>query len=333
MKRKKKRALKERKKLNERLNLKMVLKGDDGPTMEGDELFSLKTIKDKSDMSKIIDQAPDVLAESEDEDDDDIKMKKKFERFNVDDSRLDSSGLYYKDTDSELEMESDDGDGEETFKEGLGLSDSESEEEKSPKKTAKNKKKEHPLITDLDYRDKETKRAQKAELWFERDVFKNLIDEKDEDADLDKMVEEYKKKGAKIVGEHDEEAAKKGKFKKETSSDSDYSSDETSDSDDSDSDYDVEQEMLKTTNNPKKDGFEIVQATKAAGIKGKRKLTEEELALGTLMVNSKRMKRDLIDGAWNRYAFNDSNLPDWFVEEEKKHMRREAPVPKVSSKC
>ncbi|XP_044272216.1 pre-rRNA 2'-O-ribose RNA methyltransferase FTSJ3 [Tribolium madens] len=308
LKRKKKKAQKERKKLNEKLNLKMVLKGDSGPTMESDGMFELKQVNSVKQMKKIIDQTPDTLAHSDNEED---QVKPKYLRYNKDEQHLSSTGMYYKDSDSELEMESESEDEDEKIKEGLGLSDSENsdvEEKKTKKKTAK-----HPLITDLDHRSKEEKKVHKAEMWFERDAFKNLIDEKDEDADLDRMVNEMKKKGAKIIGEKEDA--------KNTESDSDYSSD----SDDSDyNDF----EKLAPKNNVKKDGFEVVPNGQKAGKKRKYKLTEEELALGTLMINSKKTKRDIIDGAWNRYAFNDDNLPDWFVTDEEKHMRKEAAVPK-----
>ncbi|CAG9771580.1 unnamed protein product [Ceutorhynchus assimilis] len=349
LKRKKKKAQKERRKLNDKLNLKMVLKGDDGPTHEEDNMFSLKQVKDTDKMNRVVEQTPDFLAESDDDDD---KPKAKYLRYDKDEQHLDSSGLYYKDSDSELEIESDD-DSDNDAKETLGFDSDDSDAGEPTKKSKQTKKKiktkgeekDHPLITDLDYRDKDQKKTHKAELWFQRDVFKNLIDEQDEDADLDKMVEEFKKKGAKVIGETDDtklnkkESKKdlkkmKAKVEKEVTSDSDYSSegsDNSDDDDSSDSDYDIERSTHVKVNNSKKDGFEVVKKVTEVGRgkKGKKhKLTEEEMALGTIMINSKKAKRDLIDAAWNRYAFNDENLPDWFVQDEQKHMVKEAPVPK-----
>jgi AdoMet-dependent rRNA methyltransferase SPB1 len=45
LKRKRKRTNKERKKLQDRLNLKMVLRGDEGPKLETDDMFQLKQIE------------------------------------------------------------------------------------------------------------------------------------------------------------------------------------------------------------------------------------------------------------------------------------------------
>lgn len=109
--------MKDRKKLNERLNLKMVLKCDDGPTMEADDMFALRRIKDDKQLKGVMDQAPDVLAESEDSDDE-ATPKPKYQQYEKGKGHLDSSGLYYKDSESELEMES--GSESEEIKEGLG---------------------------------------------------------------------------------------------------------------------------------------------------------------------------------------------------------------------
>lgn len=105
--------------MNEKLNLKMVLKGDDGPVMESDGMFSLKLIKSDADMQRVLDQQPDVLAEPEEEEDSD-EPKRKYERYDKDSSHLDKSGLFYKDSDSELEMESDDDEDGDNVAEGLG---------------------------------------------------------------------------------------------------------------------------------------------------------------------------------------------------------------------
>mmetsp|Transcript_27241 Transcript_27241/g.63488 ORF Transcript_27241/g.63488 Transcript_27241/m.63488 type:complete len:1043 (+) Transcript_27241:76-3204(+) len=55
----------------------------------------------------------------------------------------------------------------------------------------------------------------------------------------------------------------------------------------------------------------------------------ETLALGSLLVESKKSRMDLIDAAYNRWAFDrDEMLPDWFQEEEDKFYTPELPISK-----
>lgn len=338
-KRKKKRSNKDRSKLEQKLALKMVIKGDAGPqeTIDGD-IFNLREIKSKKVLAKLIDEAPGLEGKRKEK-----KQTPMQKMVAYDDDDLHDDEAHFP------TLSDDDGEvSEEEIGEALGIesdddnSDSEEEDEEATKKEqddrddwdlrkdSKGKKKSkeameiernrNPLITDLDYRDKDSKRVQKAELWFEKDAFKDLKkqDEKEEDLDLDNMVKNYKKKGITVTGEQQEKVpidlsvlGKKARRRARHDVPKDAESSDDSDSGDEHSEPEEDEE----------EDFQVVPRQK------KIKLNEEELALGQLMVSSKRVKRDLIDGAWNRWMFSDTNLPDWFVEDENKAMKRDIPVP------
>lgn len=320
-KRKRKRANKERAKLDQKLALKMVIKGDSGPQETQDEnIFNLREIKNKKVLEQLVDGA-DVTKKRDRQ----KKAQSKMVAYGADELHDDEAHI--PTITSDVEEDSDE------FEEDLGLgkeSDEDDDEDAdnwnlrskpkngataSAQKGGALERNRNPLITDLDYRDKDSKRVQKAQLWFEKDAFKNMTktEDGDQDMDLDTLVRSYKKKGIEVIGEPakkdlsnlGKKARARARHEVKKDEDSSDSSDDEAEggqpSDDEDS---------------------------AAQPKQKRiKLSEEELALGQMMITSKKMKRDLIDGAWNRYMFNDENLPDWFVEDEKKSMHKEIPVP------
>ena len=66
-----------------------------------------------------------------------------------------------------------------------------------------------------------------------------------------------------------------------------------------------------------KDGYESDDETRA-----------HTLAMGTLMAFSHARAKELIDASYNRYSFTDTNLPEWFEEDEKEHNRPQMPITK-----
>lgn len=118
LKRKKKKANKERQKLNERLNLKMIHKSDEGPKLEGEDLFKLSQIQTHKQLEQVIDQIPDVVAESDVDSDEEMKLKTICYEKNT--GHLDSKDLYYKSEDSE-ESDTDAASDDDTNSEKSGL--------------------------------------------------------------------------------------------------------------------------------------------------------------------------------------------------------------------
>ncbi|XP_025404796.1 pre-rRNA processing protein FTSJ3 [Sipha flava] len=332
LKRKKKKTNKERTKLHTKMNLKMIHKDDLGPTEERETgVFQLSNIKTKKALDSIVDQEPDVV-ESEDSD---IEIKPKKVKYDPDNTYLDKSGMFYRSDESASEQDSSDEVDSDT--EGLGFKDKNLSSKILPKKkvTFSDPNENHPLITDLDYRDVKDKRTSKAELWFDKDVFKDVEKEEDEDYELEKMVDVIKSKGGKMYRENlddDEDNTKKinGKIpkKKIESEQNGVDNDETTDSDSESEISEVEDQSAAMPINEWDDKPVLTPAGKKKKKRNAKVLDDNGLALGTMMASSKKMKRDIIDEAWNRYAFNDEDLPDWFVEDESKHMRKHIPVPK-----
>lgn len=327
-KRRKKKANKERTKLADKLNLKMVIQGDEGPREEGDAMmFSLANIKNRKELDRFMDVAPDfVLSRGQQAD---SEFKPKFIKYSKDDK----GGLYDdEEKDSEKDEDSD-ADLEKTGEMAIdsaknGEASEEETDEEGGKSIVRNR---NPLITDLDYRSKDDKRHAKAQLWFEKDAFKNFEEgnEQEEDFDLDAMTTDYERKGFEVsdAAKIKDPALMGKKAKRRAKHMEDSESDSSSDDDDSDNEgkennSPLEYETLEKVGG--KDGFEVV----AAEPKPKKiKLSDEELALGQLIVTSRKNRRDIHDAAWNRYMFNDEGLPDWFIKDEAETMKKGTPVP------
>ena len=76
------------------------------------------------------------------------------------------------------------------------------------------------------------------------------------------------------------------------------------------------------------ESLEVVPIGQELGSRAKRKLDPEGLAMGALMIQSKKKREDLVDSGYNRWTSNDDNLPDWFVKDEAKFCTKQIPISK-----
>lgn len=73
-----------------------------------------------------------------------------------------------------------------------------------------------------------------------------------------------------------------------------------------------------------KSTFEVVPQMWGAEPESDQALAET-IALGTAMLRKKR-KREIENWSYNRYTFEDTDLPDWFAEDQKKHYTAPLPI-------
>lgn len=299
--RKRKKELKERQKRIERLNLKMIIPGDEGPTASEEGLFKMSTLKTSNHLEEVLDNhAGDLDYDSEDEE----KVKRmKFARFDRDKGHLDEDGLWYEE--HQL-SEDEEGEEEESLDEDGEEGQESDEEHQEPK---------NPLLKSLS--DDEPRKAEKAERWFKK-IGEMDSESELEEAELERAVTSVKKRGASVKQKQEEQRIESGYTSGSEDEDEESSAAAKPVAQSLDSDSSDEDDNSSSDDEDEQD-FEIVAKEK---VKKRKQLSAEELAIGEEMVRSKKRKRDLMDSGWNRYMTDDAGLPDWFVREEEMHMKK-----------
>ncbi|GAB6028736.1 hypothetical protein CHUAL_004556 [Chamberlinius hualienensis] len=303
---KKKKVLSERRKLRDKMNLNMILPKDEPVVSEDVSLFQLVTIKNRKQLEEEAEKDVAFLDEHLEDSDEEEEVKSKLPKYLAYERSDDLPDDY--DDNSDEDMDSDADSMELINSREIRVNSNENIEEVKEDETG------NPLITDLDNATEDEKNRRKVALWFGKESFAGLDDEDD-------------------AGPSTENGFAPKSFK-------DDDDDDSSSSDDSD--FDIENDPRPVANSQKekkrilrdakKDGFEIVsQSTSVAQPKSKKKKSNldcEGLALGSLLIRSKKSKRDIMDLGWNRYTNNDENLPNWFAKDEEKHYKKHLPVTK-----
>ncbi|CAF0795514.1 unnamed protein product [Adineta ricciae] len=328
-KRKRKHVMKEKRKLRDRLALKMVLPGDvhDHETAEGGKndqgLFDLEKIRTKKQLLEISSAIPDMNfgADQEVNSDDDVYLgqgKNRIPRVAYDREKnngdLASIDIYKQYLDDENDDEDDERIPYDSERHQPKL-DSDVDDDESENDENNNDEwdddEENPL--DMDILDAPTKSAKAktvADVWFEQDIFKQTLndDDNDEEFELERKLNALKSEGVPVLAKASKSILKNGK------------TDDSSDSEE-------ESKPKKAKRSLDKDGFEEVPI----GQPMKRvHLDAEGLAIGHVMAQSKKNREQLIDHSYNRFmGYGDTeDLPKWFVEEEKQHCRASLPLTK-----
>ncbi|KAI3389777.1 hypothetical protein SNEBB_002478 [Seison nebaliae] len=184
-------------------------------------------------------------------------------------------------------------------------------------KKKKNMKNNEESMGEMKENDKKSLVIDEKEMddWYESKEIQVNSDE--EEKDLDSEEEEFMKnlktkKNEKIKEETKKKKKKRQSKKKQKSQDH---------NDDDDDDEGSDEDIVDTYRRQAKEEKEKQQ---------KNHLDAESLALATQMLRSKSDREQILDNNWNRFmdfGLTD-NLPNWYVQDEKKHCKIQLPIDK-----
>lgn len=270
-KKKKKKILQARQKLQKRYALKMIMKNDEPIIQEDRGLFNLNRIRNNNLAQIEEDTNLETEFEPQPDDSNDILDKGYKSTYKIYDYKTRNDPCIEADPEKEESVYSSD--------DGLSSElefESESEEDVNEVTEAILEGKKNPRVVDVVERPERVKDT--VDTWFDKNDFAE--ENEDSDLELDLIAEEFENKQNEVEAEK-----------------ADISKDE-----------------------------EIQDKAKKEKKRKRVKLDPEGLALGSLLVQSKKKMRDIIEEGYNRYASNDDNLPSWFVKDEIKHYRKHVPV-------
>ncbi|KAK9766680.1 AdoMet-dependent rRNA methyltransferase spb1 [Basidiobolus ranarum] len=185
------------------------------------------------------------------------------------------------------------------------VSDS-SEDSESDEESYSNLKKKNPLVVDLKKKEDKTPTAsglsKKAALFFDNKLFSGIEEDDEDDEEEEEEEEEEivprKRKAVEIEEEEEEE---------------------------SDNESDFEIVPLEKDD----DEFWSDDGEEAGKVPDYGLITAEAITLAQQLANREKTKSDLIDDGFNKSTFRDAQgLPEWFVDDERKHSKPNVPVTK-----